>query len=416
MSDTVSPHPYRWAVLFGVWLMYFSFGLCIASMAPLVTEIAADLGTTKGAMGAVLGAWQLCYIAAALPLGALMDRTGVALGLMVSALVMAGSLAARGAAGSETQLFLAVAAFGLGGPLVSIGAPKLIALWFTGASRGMAMGVYMTGPALGGIAVLWLAQPYLLPLTGSWRGVLWVMAGFILLAGLAWVAISRHPEARARDGKISGLSKAGSLKALVELSQLRTVQIVLLMAIGIFMLNHGLNNWLPEILRDKGMSPVEASLWASIPTVVGVLGALTIPRFATPERRVAIMLGLFLAILVATVLMHLMPGTGLATGLILQGIARSSMMTVAILLLMEAPGVPADRAGMAGGMFFTVAEIGGVLGPLSIGVVAESSGGFSTPLWMLTGVALMLLVLLGWLRMLEKRFAAKNFTTLGGTR
>ncbi|MEM6623773.1 MAG: MFS transporter [Pseudomonadota bacterium] len=398
-----APHPYRWVVLFGVWLMYFSFGLCIASMAPMVTEIAADLQADPGGMGAVLGAWQLVYIAAALPLGALMDRTGVALGLMLSAVVMAGSLALRGAAGSEAFLFFAVAVFGLGGPMVSIGAPKLIALWFQGASRGMAMGIYMTGPALGGIAVLWLVQRSLLPAVGSWREVLWVMAGFVLVSGLVWLAISRHPEARARDGSVEGLSKAGSLKALAELSRLRTVQIVLLMSIGIFMLNHGLTNWLPEILRDKGMDPVAASDWASIPTIVGVFGALLIPRFSTPRRRVPIMLGLFVAVLVATLLLHLTPGIGLATGLILQGIARSSMMTVAILLLMEAPGVPSERAGMAAGMFFTVAEVGGVLGPLSIGLVAGATGGFAMPLWMLSLVALLLLGLLGWLRVMERR-------------
>jgi len=398
---TPPPHHYRWVVLFGVWLVYLSFGLCIASVAPLVTEIAADLGTTKGAMGAVLGAWQLVYIAAALPLGALMDRTGVAVGLLASAVVMAVSMAFRGFAGSETELFAAVALFGLGGPLISIGAPKLIALWFAGASRGMAMGIYMTGPALGGIAAYSSAHTLLVPLTGSWRGAFWVLAGAVLLAGLIWWAISRHPEARARDGKVQGLSKGDSLRAFLDIARLRTVQIVLLMSIGIFMLNHGLNNWLPEILRAKGLTAEEAGFWATIPTVIGILGALTIPRFATAPRRLAIMLVLFLAIGAATLLLHLLPGPGLVTGLVLQGIARSSMMTVAILLLMEAPGVPPERAGVAGGMFFTVAEIGGVLGPLSIGLVADASGGFAAPLVMLSCVALGLLVLLGWLRLIE---------------
>ncbi|MEM7059708.1 MAG: MFS transporter [Pseudomonadota bacterium] len=398
-----TPHLYRWVVLFGVWLMYFSFGVSIASMAPLVAEITSDLGMSNSAMGRVLGAWQLTYILAALPLGALMDRTGVDVGILIAGCVMALSLSLRGMAGSETMLFIAVAVFGLGGPLMSIGAPKLIALWFEGADRGMAMGIYMTGPALGNIAALSLTNPVLLPATGSWRGVMWALAGFVFVAGLVWWALSRHPEAKVRDGKISGLSKAGSLAAFREIAGLRTVQIVLLMSIGIFMLNHGLGNWLPEILRSKGMTATEAGYWASIPTVVGVFGALTIPRFATPERRVAIMLGLFVAIGVATVLLQLLPGPGLVTGLVLQGIARSSMMTVAILLLMEAPGVPPDRAGMAGGMFFTVAEIGGVLGPASIGVVSDSEGGFPAALWMMSGVVCVLLALLAWLRVLEVR-------------
>ena len=171
------------------------------------------------------------------------------------------------------------------------------------------------------------------------------------------------------------------------------------MSIGIFMINHGLNNWLPEILRAKGMSAVDAGYWASIPTIVGILGALTIPRFATPPRRVPIMLALFLMAGAATLLLHLSPGIGLVSGLMMQGIARSSMMTVAILLLMEAPGVPPERAGMAGGMFFTVAEIGGVLGPLSIGIVSDASGGFDAPLWMLSAVVGLLLALLLWLQL-----------------
>ncbi len=394
--DTDSP--YRWAVLFGVWLMYFSFGLCIASMAPLISEISADLDVSRTAMGTVLAAWQGTYIAAALPLGAMLDRIGVARGLMLSAIIMALSLCLRGVATNELTLLLAVAVFGLGGPLVSIGAPKLIALWFTGASRGMAMGIYMTGPAIGGIVALSSANAVLVPLTGSWRGAMFVLAAIVLLASLLWLLISRHPEARARDGRISGVSKADSLRAFLEIAKLRTVQIVLLMSIGIFMFNHGLNNWLPEILRAKGMSAELAGYWASIPTLVGIVGALTIPRLATPPRRVPIMLALFVMALGASLLMHLMPGAGLATGLILQGIARSSMMTVAILLLMEAPGVPPERAGIAGGMFFTVAEIGGVLGPFSIGAVSDASGGFAMPLWVMTGVVVVLLGLLGWLQ------------------
>ena len=397
-------HRYRWAVLGGVWLMYFSFGVCVASTGPLIAEIAHDLGTSYTAIGAVLGAWQLVYIAAALPLGALLDRIGVALGLTLSAGVMAGSLLLRGAAGDGTELFLAVALFGLGGPLVSIGAPKLIAIWFHGPDRGMAMGIYITGVNIGAIVALAATNALMMPLTGgSWRAVLWIWGGIVLGAGALWWALSRHPEARQRDGAGlgAGVSKGESLSALLGIARLRVVQVVLVMSVGIFFLNHGLGNWLPEILRDKGMSPAAAGLWAAIPTVVGVAGALVIPRLATPERRTAIMGGLILSAILATLLLQLSPGWGLVTGLILQGIARSSMMTVAILLLMEAPGVPPQRAGMAGGMFFTVAEIGGVLGPLSVGALSEVSGGFALPLGAMTAVCVLLLALLVVLRLLE---------------
>ena len=41
-------------------------------------------------------------------------------------------------------------------------------------------------------------------------------------------------------------------------------------------------------------------------------------------------------------------------------------MTILLLILMEIPQVAFCYAGSAGGMFFAAAEIGGVLGPLSL--------------------------------------------------
>ena len=111
---------------------------------------------------------------------------------------------------------------------------------------------------------------------------------------------------------------------------------------------------------------------------------------------------LFIAALLASLLLHADPGPWLAFGLFLQGVARSSMMTVAILLLMEAPGVPKARLGLAGGLFFTSAEIGGVLGPLTIGILSDLTHGFSVPLIGLTGVCLVLLVLIGLLARASK--------------
>jgi cyanate permease len=85
-------------------------------------------------------------------------------------------------------------------------------------------------------------------------------------------------------------------------------------------------------------------------------------------------------------------------GLVLQGIARSSLMTVAMLTLIELPGVDEKRVGMASGLFFSAAEIGGVLGPLSIGVLYDASGGFTAGLFMLTGLSVLVLTALATLR------------------
>ncbi|MEM8743805.1 MAG: MFS transporter, partial [Pseudomonadota bacterium] len=107
---------------------------------------------------------------------------------------------------------------------------------------------------------------------------------------------------------------------------------------------------------------------------------------------------LFVAALLASVLLQTTAATPIGLGLLLQGIARGSMMTVAILLLMEMPSVPQDRLGLAGGLFFTTAEIGGVLGPVTFGFLSDLSGGFAAPLTSVTLISAALLMLLAALK------------------
>ena len=395
--------PYRWAVLGGVWLLYFCFGLIAAAMAPLVQPITEDLGLSHSAMGGVLGAWPLVYIASAIPCGAFLDRVGSRRALFLAMLIMALSGALRGLAPGHLSLFVAVGVFGLGGPLISIGAPKLITLWFETRERGLAMGIYITGPALGGILALSITNGLLMPLVDQdWRAVLFVYATVVGACSLAWLAISAHPSARAVELRLAAEPRRPQLPVVAELRRLPVVRTVLLMAFGIFFFNHGINNWLPEILRSGGMSAASAGYWASLPTVVGIAGALIIPRLALPERRTPILFGLFLCAGAATLLIQNPAGPLLAGGLMVQGIARSSMMTIAVLLLMETRGLAAQSRGLAGGLFFSAAEIGGVLGPLTVGLLSDATGGFAAPLYLMTGVCLALVLLLARLRRLER--------------
>ena len=105
-------------------------------------------------MGRVLGAWQLVYIATALPCGAMVDRLGLRRSLLIVSVLVGFSCMMRSFAQGQLTLLLAVAFFGLGGPLISVGAPKLISIWFNERERKLAMGIYITGIALGSTTVL----------------------------------------------------------------------------------------------------------------------------------------------------------------------------------------------------------------------------------------------------------------------
>ena len=62
----------------------------------------------------------------------------------------------------------------------------------------------------------------------------------------------------------------------------------------------------------------------------------------------------------------------LTFALVLQGFVRASLMTILILTLMELPVVQERHAGTASGLFFSAAEIGGVLGPLVVPPIEQA--------------------------------------------
>jgi MFS transporter, CP family, cyanate transporter len=373
-------------ILFGVWSCYAAFGLTATSLAPLVPLIEGDLSISHTAMGSIMGAWQLTYIAFAIPGGILLDKIGSRFALSTGVLIIACSAMLRGLSEDFFSMLFAVMLFGVGGPIVSAGAPKIITRWFQGSDRGLAMGIYMTGPAVGGVVSLTLTHSVLLPLLGSWQNLMFLNASIALLVAMLWFVIASRPSMRSAEALTrSSLEKQPLL--IGTLLKQPAVQLVLIMSVGVFLVNHGLNNWLPSILQTSGMTLIEAGYWAAIPTVIGILGSLTIPRFATPGRRFEILLGLSLAAAIATILLQFTNPALQTTGLILQGIARSSLMTVLILTLVELPGIGDKYAGMASGLFFSAAEVGGVMGPIALGVLYDVSGNFSFALTLLTVIS-----------------------------
>ena len=374
-------------MLAGVWFCYMTFGLSMASLAPLVREIESDLAFSHSAMGTVLGAWQFVYIFAAIPCGILLDRIGARWGLAIGALIIGLSGIFRGFAEEYIHLLIAVALFGLGGPLISAGAPKVVSERFEGKDRGLAMGIYITGPGIGAVTALLLTQPLILPwLEGNWRALLQIWGGVSLAAGLFWLLVAKE-SSRTPDG----IESRAIMSGLVELLRIPAVRLILLMSIAVFSINHGMGNWLVEMLQSFGADVSSASALATIPVAVGILSALTLPRMAVGSRRFSVLILLFSCSVLASLALLAEPvGIWLYLALIVEGIAAGSMMTVLVLTLVEVPGVGDKRAGTAGGLFFSAAEIGGVGGPVLLGVLFHAQGRFSSGLMVLALLGVLL--------------------------
>lgn len=321
-------------------------------------------------MGLVLGTWQFVYLGVAIPAGKLIDRLGLRWSILLAGASIGLSALLRATAQGLPSLLLAVAIFGIGAPLISIGAPKLVADYFATQGRRVAVGIYGTGPAIGSALGLAATNGVVMPLVEeSWRGAM-VIGAVPAVAGIGiWLMVSMRPGPAASTPSVALLSSAALLR-------LPIVRLVLVLGIGGFFYIHALANWLVDILESAGWSVVAAGYWASVPTLLGIVATLTLPRLATGERR-ASMLGWILIIgAIALLFVSTTSTPVLVPALAASGLARSMIMPLCMLILMDARAIGSRNIAAVGGLFFTAAEIGGVLGPIVTGLLADLTDGF----------------------------------------
>jgi MFS transporter, CP family, cyanate transporter len=385
--------PYRWVMLALLWCCYCAFGMISSSSAPLVSAIMPDLGIDATAMGFVLGTWQLVYIGMAFWCGALIDRVGLRRALGAGLLLLALSAGLRAVAWNFASLAFAVGLFGIGGPMISIGSSKLVASWFGGRQRGIAIGIANTGPAVGSVMILAAANSVLVPLTGSWRGAVLAPGLAALAMFVLWLLLARNvPRVEAT---VLETAHPRLFHTMRELLRIRNVRVLMVGAAAAFAVNHGINNWLPKMLEAKSLSAADAGVFASVTVLAGIVSTLLVPRLAIAGRRRALLLSVFAGQCVTLVGLWLLGGGVLLASLPMLGFFQAAVVPLVMLCLMETPEVGARHIGVIGGMYFALAEIGGFGGPFVLGYLFNASGAFTSGVWFLIGLTVFL-ILLSW--------------------
>lgn len=395
-NSTSASQTSPWLPMAGVCGLYIAFGTAIGAMAPLVDEISADLELRRSTMGQILGAWAAVYVFTAIPAGAFVDRVGLRRSLFAGGVAIAGSLLLRASASEATGLFVAVALFGVGGPLISVGAPKLVSTLFDDDARRLPTGCIVASPGVGSAIALALTNPVLLPaLDNDWRSVLRLFGVIALIAMLFWWWSSR------RLAPAATAVTATTPRTFLSLLQLRVVRWVLAIGIGHFLFSHALAAWLPEILADRGLSDAVAGYLAALATAAGIAGSLLITRLVSAASRPFALAAIFGAVAACLAVISAAP-VGLLIGVLaIMGFARAGAIPLLFLTLMDHPRVSTADIGAATGLFFAFGELGGFLGPYIVGAVADRFDGFGAAILVLAAVALVAMacsVLLGRLQ------------------
>lgn len=393
MPPDSGQNPYRWVMLVLLWLLYAAFGIISRSIFPLVTPVLADLNLSYSQMGFILGSWQLTYILAALVAGPVLDRWGVRKSIFAGAIVIGLSASLRYFTVGFISMLTAVALFGVGGPMISVGGPKTISLWFRGRSRGTAMGVYTTGSWFGGLMALSLTNSLIMPLVDhSWRFTFVVYGLTAFAVALLWFL-------SAKEGGSGELQeRIGIVEVFVQLVKIKNVRILLAMGLLSFAVIHGFSSWLPKILEDSGLSAAKAGWSAALAIATGIPSILILPSVVPPRIRSRIIA--CFALLTAVNLFLVLKTSGMALYIVLAvlGFVIAPFMALLLLVLMDSPGVEIRHMGSAGGMFFCVAEIGGFTGPLIMGILVDVTGTFMAGAVFLAGLCLAMAGLTGLLK------------------
>jgi cyanate permease len=166
-----------------------------------------------------------------------------------------------------------------------------------------------------------------------------------------------------------------------------------------FLISHGINNWLPQMLESRGFDPLASGGMATLPRLSAVLGGI----LAAQTTRVlggtapAAALVLLLSTVGMASLLTSPPTAWLAAALLLLGLVTAAIMPLTSIMLMNRPEVGSERMGVAMGYYFAVGEIGGFGGPALLGITLDASGGFTLGIGIILAATLLTLLPVAWL-------------------
>ena len=148
----------------------------------------------------------------------------------------------------------------------------------------------------------------------------------------------------------------------------------MVLGFSVFLIIHGLRNWLPVLLIEKGVSEANAGFMAAIPMVIGMITMLVIPSVVKSGYRKPTVIILLIIAGVTVIPLALGQGAVVLVFLVISGAVRQPLNSLLLLLLMDTKGIGSARIGAAGGLFFAISEIGGFGGPFIVGVLRDITG------------------------------------------
>ena len=163
-------------------------------------------------------------------------------------------------------------------------------------------------------------------------------------------------------------------EAIEKLLREKYVWIVAIIGFSLSFASYGFARWLPKLLELNGMSPAEAGLFSSIPGWFSLIGSVVIPGLGKAGSRKPLVFVILLVQGVCIFTTTIVIGLPLIASLVVYGISSGPTAPLLIVILMDMPQVGARYMGAAAGILFSLIGLGGFIGPLMVGLLADLTG------------------------------------------
>jgi MFS family permease len=356
----------------------------------LVDPIRRDLGISDTQVGLLLGtAFGLVYGVAGLPFGYFADRTSRRNLIVGGILLWSLGTVLCGTAAGFASLFLSRMVVGIGESMLIPASISLISDYFTPRHRGTAVGVFLSGIAVGstgaiffGSLVLRLVDTVevdfaLLHSFAPWRLVLLLLGAGGLLPAFALLTSVREPRSHRDAQAITRVRVASTIVA--EIANWRRVVPLLLGVALISLVDNGVLAWTPTLLiREFGWLPgrvgstlgIVLMLAGSIGVFSGsVLRDSVRARFGVRGQFVLCLAAALAAAPLAAVVLSRHAGVvvgAVAACIVLSGVITGAGLTAIL------DAVPGGRRGLVTAIsFFLNVALGAGIGPPAVAALKD---------------------------------------------
>ncbi|WP_037862123.1 CynX/NimT family MFS transporter [Streptomyces sp. NRRL S-340] len=402
------PATRAWAtrlVVIGIVLSALNLRPAITSLGALLEEVRDGLGMSGSVAGVLTSVPPLCFAVFGVMAPRLARRFGPAAVVCAGMAAIGAGLLVRPYAGG-TAGFLAASALALMGIAVSnVLMPVIVKRWFPDRVGSMT-GLYSMALALGTSSAAAATVPLTNALGGDWQPGLAVWAVLALAAVLPWLPLVRDRDRGAAPAAPGAArqapreqSPARGASAGAEAPALRITRSRTAWALAVFF---GLQataayitmGWMAQIFRDAGVSAGTAGLLLAVTMVMGVPLAFVIPRLATRlPHQGPIVLALGVCGLAGYAGLYLAPAGGAWAWAVLLGVSNCAFPLALTMVGMRA------RTGAGVAQLSAFAQSTGYLisipGPLLVGVLNQSSGGWGLPIALMCALMVPQMVV-GW--------------------